>query len=247
MHILFHVGCRQLTKIGDISHHPLPPSSAFLGSATNLRSVLPKYPPAPLSSWPTRHGTTRFLQTVEEDEGDGDQDVAGGDGVVETGSGEAETARKPLADLMRGELVGVNCDFSAVIEVQVCARACWCLGLGLVLCAGCSICGWSRLCMRRRLKAPTYARRLCVARAVCVFVCVLRPVAGAPAPSGDDSRLSHHGGVPLATASVVGPCRCTFRRACSGLPCLDSGPLNNHWSGQVALRRSSQDRTMTAC
>ncbi|CAN0391421.1 unnamed protein product [Ectocarpus sp. 12 AP-2014] len=39
--------------------------------------------------------------------------------VGEEGGDEAANARKPLADLMRGEMVGVNCDFSAVIEVQL--------------------------------------------------------------------------------------------------------------------------------
>lgn len=53
-----------------------------------------------------------------EDDEDGDDD--GTTAVVgEEGGDEAANARKPLADLMRGEMVGVNCDFSAVIEVQV--------------------------------------------------------------------------------------------------------------------------------
>lgn len=62
-------------------------------------------------------------QTVEDDD-DENEDTAGGHGLVEAGNdGEAVNDRMPLADLMRGELVGVNCDFSAVIEVQVRTRA----------------------------------------------------------------------------------------------------------------------------
>ncbi|CAN0385239.1 unnamed protein product [Ectocarpus sp. 8 AP-2014] len=57
------------------------------------------------------------LQTVEEDKGWDDDGIIGA--VGEEGGDEAANARKPLADLMRGEMVGVNCDFSAVIEVQL--------------------------------------------------------------------------------------------------------------------------------
>lgn len=53
-----------------------------------------------------------------EDDEDGDDDATAAV-VGEEGGDEAANARKPLADLMRGEMVGVNCDFSAVIEVQV--------------------------------------------------------------------------------------------------------------------------------
>lgn len=38
---------------------------------------------------------------------------------VKTEGGEEANARKPMADKMKGELVGVNCDFAATIEVQV--------------------------------------------------------------------------------------------------------------------------------
>lgn len=54
---------------------------------------------------------------MEEDKRWDDDGIIGA--VGEEGGDEAANARKPLADLMRGEMVGVNCDFSAVIEVQV--------------------------------------------------------------------------------------------------------------------------------
>ncbi|CAM9511588.1 unnamed protein product [Pylaiella littoralis] len=56
------------------------------------------------------------LQTVEEQDADAD-----GVDALTTEGGEAANARKPLADLMRGEMVGVNCNFSAVVELKLSA------------------------------------------------------------------------------------------------------------------------------